>query len=59
MSMKRRSLQDRIRGRQKGGFIGRESQVIQFQENLALPLDDEGRRFIFNVHGVAGSARHT
>jgi tetratricopeptide (TPR) repeat protein len=52
--MKRRSLQDRIRGRQEGRFVGRESQVVQFRENLALPLEDERRRFIFNIHGVAG-----
>jgi len=50
----RRSLQDRIRERQAGGFIGRQGQVVQFQENLGFPPDDEQRRFLFNIHGDAG-----
>jgi hypothetical protein len=54
MTGERRSLQDLIRGRQQSGFAGRRGQMIQYQENLALPVDDERRRFIFNIHGDAG-----
>src|ERR1017187_10510921 len=54
MAGEKRSLQDLIRGRQQSGFVGRQGQVIQYQENLALPVDDERRRFLFNVHGDAG-----
>ena len=54
MGAERRSLQDRIRERQQGGFVGRQGQVIQYQENFGFPVDDERRRFLFNVHGDAG-----
>jgi tetratricopeptide (TPR) repeat protein/predicted ATPase len=54
MARERRSLQDRIRERQRSGFTGRQGQVMQYQENLALPVDDERRRFLFNIHGNAG-----
>jgi tetratricopeptide (TPR) repeat protein len=54
MAEQRRSLQERIRERQQGGFVGRQGQVIQFRENLGFPVDDERRRFLFNIHGDAG-----
>src|SRR5258708_22211763 len=54
MARERRSLQDLIRGRQQSGFVGRQGQVVQYQENLGLPVDDERRRFLFNIHGDAG-----
>ena len=54
MAKGRRSLQDRIRERQQSGFVGRQGQVIQYQENLGFPVDDERRRFLFNIHGDAG-----
>jgi tetratricopeptide (TPR) repeat protein len=50
----RRSLQDLIRGRQQSGFVGRQRQVVQYRENLELPIEDERRRFLFNIHGDAG-----
>jgi hypothetical protein len=34
--------------------VGRQGQVIQYAENLAFPVDDERRRFLFNIHGDAG-----
>jgi tetratricopeptide (TPR) repeat protein len=49
-----RSLQDRIRDRRRSGFVGRQGQVIQYQENLRYPVEDERRRFLFNIHGDAG-----
>jgi hypothetical protein len=54
MARERRSLQDHIRGRPQSGFVGRQGQLVQYQENLRLPIDDERRRFLFNIRGVAG-----
>jgi tetratricopeptide (TPR) repeat protein len=54
MSRERRSLQDLIRSRQQSVFVGRQGQLIQYEENLSLPVDDERRRFLFNIHGDAG-----
>ena len=54
MAKERPSLQDRIRQRQRSDFTGRHGQVIQYRENLGLPVDDEQRRFLFNIHGNAG-----
>src|SRR5580700_12055788 len=54
MAAEKRSLQDRIRDRQQSGFVGRQGQVIQYQENLGFVVDDERRRFLFNIHGDAG-----
>lgn len=54
MPGRRLSLQDLIRGRQQSGFVGRQGQVDQYRDNLQLPVEDERRRFLFNVHGNAG-----
>ena len=54
MAKERRSLQDLIRSRQQSGFVGRQGQIVQYQENLGFPFDDERRRFLFNIHGDAG-----
>jgi tetratricopeptide (TPR) repeat protein len=54
MAQEQRSLQDLIRSRQRSGFVGRRGQVTQYEENLALDVDDERRRFLFNIHGNAG-----
>ena len=54
MARERRSLQDLIRGRQQRGFVARRGRVIQYQENLAHRVDDERRKFLFNIHGDAG-----
>lgn len=48
------SLQDLIRRRQQSGFVGRRGELVQYQENLVLPFDDDRRRFLFNIHGDAG-----
>lgn len=48
------SLQDLIRARQQSSFVGRLGELAQFQENLGLPVGDDRRRFIFNIHGDAG-----
>lgn len=48
------SLQDIIRRRQQADFVGREKRLLEFGENLRLPIADRRRRFVFNVHGVAG-----
>jgi len=54
MGKERRSLQDRIRERQQSGFVGRQREMIQYQENLGFSVDDARRRFLFNIHGDAG-----
>ena len=54
MARARRSLQDLIRSRQQSAFFGRYGQIAQYQENLAFSVEDERRRFLFNVHGDAG-----
>ena len=48
------SLQEIIRQRQQAGFVGREAQLAFFRDNLALPVDDAGRRFLFAIHGDGG-----
>ncbi len=54
MGRERQSLQDLIRSRQQSGFVGRQGQLAQYQENLGFPAEDERRRFLFNIHGNAG-----
>jgi tetratricopeptide (TPR) repeat protein len=54
MAREQPSLQDLIRSRQQSGFVGRQVQVVQYQENLGFSVDDERRRFLFNIHGDAG-----
>jgi hypothetical protein len=55
MAAKRsRSLQDLIWSRQQSGFVGRRGELVQYQENLDLPVADDRRRFLFNIHGDAG-----
>ncbi len=54
---KQSSLQDILRRRQREDFVGRESQISVFRRNLALPLDDERRRFLFNVFGQGGAGK--
>ena len=54
MAGESRSLQDLIRARRQSGFVGRQGQVVQYRENLGYQVDDEGRRFLFNIHGDAG-----
>ena len=48
------SLQDILKRWQRSDFVGREEQVALFRRNLALPLNDDHRRFIFNVSGQGG-----
>ncbi|MBV9013571.1 MAG: tetratricopeptide repeat protein [Pseudonocardiales bacterium] len=48
------TLQDLVRRRQAGGFVGRRAQLGLFEESLALPVEDPRRRFLFSVHGDAG-----
>jgi hypothetical protein len=54
MPAERQSLQDLIQSRQQSGFVGRQGQLVQYQENLSISVDDERRRFLFNIHGDAG-----
>jgi tetratricopeptide (TPR) repeat protein len=48
------SLQEVLRQRQRHDFVGRDARLAEFGANLALPPSDPDRRFIVNLHGVAG-----
>ncbi|MEH2354448.1 tetratricopeptide repeat protein [Nostoc sp.] len=56
---KPKSLRDILKQRQQSGFVGREDQVNLFRQNLALPLEDNCRRFLFNVWGQGGVGKST
>ncbi|MHC0064486.1 tetratricopeptide repeat protein [Nostoc sp. UIC 10890] len=56
---KPKSLQDILKQRQQSGFVGREDQVNQFRQNLALPPEDDRRRFVYNVWGQGGVGKST
>jgi len=56
---KLKSLQDILKQRQQSGFVGREDQVNQFRQNLGLPLEDDRRRFLFNIWGQGGVGKST
>jgi tetratricopeptide (TPR) repeat protein len=43
-----------VRRRQEAGFVARTGELARFRANLALPVDDLERRFIFCVHGDGG-----
>lgn len=45
---------DILKRRQRSNFVGRDDEINQFEHNLGYPLDDERRRFIFNVYGPSG-----
>ncbi|MBE8969411.1 tetratricopeptide repeat protein [Nostocales cyanobacterium LEGE 12452] len=56
---KPKSLQDILKQRQQSGFVGREDQVNQFRQNLALLPEDDRRRFLYNVWGQGGVGKST
>ncbi|MBD2383901.1 tetratricopeptide repeat protein [Cylindrospermum sp. FACHB-282] len=56
---KPKSLQDILKQRQQSGFVGREDQVKQFRHNLELPIEDDRRRFLFNIWGQGGVGKTT
>jgi AAA ATPase domain/NYN domain len=39
---------------QQPEFVGRQEEISRYRANLLLPTDDPERRFLFNIHGVAG-----
>ncbi|HLO85327.1 MAG TPA: tetratricopeptide repeat protein [Nostocaceae cyanobacterium] len=56
---KPKSLQEKIKRTQPSNFVGREDQINQFQQNLALSPEDDQRRCIFNVWGQGGVGKST
>ncbi|HWD78362.1 MAG TPA: tetratricopeptide repeat protein [Kribbella sp.] len=54
MTEKGFSLQDLIRSRQAGAFVGRTDSLRAFEQNLTLSPDDPRRRFVFTLSGDAG-----
>jgi tetratricopeptide (TPR) repeat protein len=59
MSKEKPSLQDILKKRQQGDFVGRENQLALFADNLKLGVEDEKRRFVFNVWGQGGVGKST
>ncbi|MDX2538296.1 tetratricopeptide repeat protein [Streptomyces scabiei] len=51
------TMQELIRRRTRQGFVGRTTERAAFRANLALPVDDERRRFLLHVHGNAGMGK--
>ncbi|MEH2183547.1 tetratricopeptide repeat protein, partial [Nostoc sp.] len=56
---KPKNLQDIIKQRQQLGFVGREDQVNQFRQNLALHVEDDHRHFLYNIWGEGGVGKST
>lgn len=56
---KRPSLQSIRKNRQKEEFVGRDKQISHFRQNLALDIEDERRKFIFNITGQGGIGKTT
>ncbi|MFI9588453.1 tetratricopeptide repeat protein [Streptomyces sp. NPDC052236] len=54
MAQARRSAQQLMNDRRRAGFVGRRDELAVFRENLDVPPEDEGHRFIFHIHGNAG-----
>ncbi|QXE36362.1 tetratricopeptide repeat protein [Streptomyces sp. GMY02] len=50
----RPSMQERIRRRRRGGFVGRREELGLFRGNFDIPPDDDRHRFVFHVRGNAG-----
>ncbi|MEU5361073.1 AAA family ATPase [Streptomyces albidoflavus] len=57
--MSRPSLQDLIRRRRQGAFVGREQEIELFARNLDGAPSDPTHRFLFHVHGVGGVGKST
>jgi tetratricopeptide (TPR) repeat protein len=53
------SIQDVLRRRRTAGFVGRDGPLALFRENFDRPATDEGRFFVFNVHGEGGVGKST
>lgn len=49
-----RAVPEIIAYRRSTAFVGRANELADFKENLALSLDDDRRRFIFDVFGPSG-----
>ncbi|MFC8927619.1 AAA family ATPase [Streptomyces albidoflavus] len=57
--MARPSLQDLIRRRRQGAFVGREQEIELFARNLDGAPSDPTHRFLFHVYGVGGVGKST
>ncbi|WP_433889983.1 tetratricopeptide repeat protein [Streptomyces sp. CA-111067] len=50
----RPSMQELIRRRRRGAFVGRRTEIAAFRANLTTAPEDEAHRFLFHVRGAAG-----
>lgn len=53
------SMQERLRRRRSGGFVGRQAELAVFAGNLATTPDDPAHQFLFHVHGPGGVGKTT
>ncbi|MCY7322504.1 MAG: ATP-binding protein, partial [Phormidesmis sp. CAN_BIN36] len=58
-SKKPKSFQEILRQRQQSSFVGRDDQLALFRQNLEFRLEDERRRFLFNIWGQGGVGKTT
>ncbi len=58
-TQKRPSLQSIRKNRQKREFVGRDEQISQFRQNLTFDIENEQRKFIFNITGQGGIGKTT
>lgn len=49
-----RTLTELMSRRRQSEFVGRAAQLDHFRQNLSLPVDDDRRCFIYDVHGQGG-----
>jgi tetratricopeptide (TPR) repeat protein len=47
-------MQELIRRRRRGAFVGRRTEIAAFRANLTTAPEDESHRFLFHVRGAAG-----
>src|SRR5260370_40546028 len=56
---RRPTLRDVRRQRGQPDFVGRGEELAFFERNLALPEDDERRKYLINIYGQSGVGKTT
>lgn len=56
---RRPTLQEILKQRQQGAFVGRQDHLATFQTHLTRPWDDPQRRFLLSYHGQGGVGKTT
>lgn len=53
------TMQERLRRRRSGAFVGRQAEMAAFVGNLGTGPDDPAHQFLFHVHGPGGIGKTT